>query len=681
MTGTLLDWPMLSVSIFNALVMFWLGLAVLLNAARRTWGTWLVGSGLLGGAAFFISHSAILGIGRDFFSRGIDLWWRLGWPPLIFLPLAWYFACLWFGGFPEDPSYRDRHIKWAGAVSFLSVSLFAGLFIPDLVPTFSQLAMQDLTSPFSVAGFPLIMLAFPIYITASTGLSIAALMDRSAGQGESNSGGRSRALPWLVAGSISLLMVSLMVSGALGWVALGQPNLANPAGFESTIAWLDLVVSSVLSFTVVFVGQAVVAYEVFSGAILPRGGLRRGWRRILILAIVFSISAGWAAYAGLDPVYGFLFSGVLMTAFLGLMLWRSFQERGDFLEKVRPFVSSHGVYSLMLDGDSGQVSPQRALEALGHNLLGASQAFLVPRGAYASLITTASYPAGSPLPENLPDPGATEEKPFVNLGVGKLDWAIGLWPEASSGGTLFLGPKTDGGLYIQEELELAQTAAERILDSAAGAELARRLALLQKERLVETRITDQRTRRFLHDSVLPQLHAALLSLPDKQVAAEMISGVHRQISDLLLEMPPPTRPSFEEQGLYAALRRLGEEEMAGQFERMEFSFPARSENCVRKLTGTQAEVVFYAVREALRNAARHARGEAPLQVKVVGRCSDSGQLVLSVVDDGIGFGRASGGEPESGRGLILHGALVALIGGEMSVESQPEGGTAVHIRL
>ncbi len=121
--------------------------------------------------------------------------------------------------------------------------------------------------------------------------------------------------------------------------------------------------------------------------------------------------------------------------------------------------------------------------------------------------------------------------------------------------------------------------------------------------------------------------------------------------------------------------------MAGQFDRMEFSFPARSEDCVRKLTGTQAEVVFYAVREALRNAARHARGEAPLQVKVVGRCSDSGQLVISVVDDGIGFGRASGGEPESGRGLILHGALVALIGGEMSVESQPEGGTAVHIRL
>ena len=44
MTGVvLLDWAIIAVSLFNAILLLWLGLTVLLNADRRTWGVWVMG--------------------------------------------------------------------------------------------------------------------------------------------------------------------------------------------------------------------------------------------------------------------------------------------------------------------------------------------------------------------------------------------------------------------------------------------------------------------------------------------------------------------------------------------------------------------------------------------------------------------------------------------------------------
>jgi len=51
-----------------------------------------------------------------------------------------------------------------------------------------------------------------------------------------------------------------------------------------------------------------------------------------------------------------------------------------------------------------------------------------------------------------------------------------------------------------------------LIDTRASAELARRLMALQRQRVAETQLLDQRARRVLHDDVLPQLHAAMLAL-------------------------------------------------------------------------------------------------------------------------------------------------------------------------
>src|SRR5215210_3518789 len=120
--GFLLDWAVVAVSLFNTILLLWLGLTVLLNADRRTWGIWMAGGGLLAGGAFFVSHTAILGTGLDVVSPNMDLWWQAGWVPVLASPIAWYVVMLWYSGFwdsQQAPIYL-RHRLWLATMAALA---------------------------------------------------------------------------------------------------------------------------------------------------------------------------------------------------------------------------------------------------------------------------------------------------------------------------------------------------------------------------------------------------------------------------------------------------------------------------------------------------------------------------------------------------------------------------------
>src|SRR5438132_7890252 len=131
MTGLFfLDWAALAISLFNASLLTWLGLTVALNAERPrpsrpmaapgfNWGTLLTALSLLLGGLFFVAHSALLTYDLNTVTRGLNFWWRLGWWPVIALPLAWYVLVLWYSGYWEDSATalhrRHRLGLWAGA--------------------------------------------------------------------------------------------------------------------------------------------------------------------------------------------------------------------------------------------------------------------------------------------------------------------------------------------------------------------------------------------------------------------------------------------------------------------------------------------------------------------------------------------------------------------------------------
>ncbi|MBX3015298.1 MAG: hypothetical protein KF832_27510, partial [Caldilineaceae bacterium] len=226
MTGILLlDWALMAVSLTNVILISWLGLTVLLNAERRAWGVWLAGGGLLLGAAFFISHTVIIGLGPDFASRGLEWWWRAGWVPLVALPFAWYAIIAWYTGFldmsqqpgPAVLAQRRQHRLWFLLTLLLCVGLVGLLLFTSPLPTFSQAAQLNLSTPIQIGGLPLILLTYPLYILLCIGLSLSALRTPMPSGRMMGDLARRRARPWLIAASSLLLVVSLLVGGLIAW--------------------------------------------------------------------------------------------------------------------------------------------------------------------------------------------------------------------------------------------------------------------------------------------------------------------------------------------------------------------------------------------------------------------------------------------------------------------------------
>jgi hypothetical protein len=105
---------------------------------------------------------------------------------------------------------------------------------------------------------------------------------------------------------------------------------------------------------------------------------------------------------------------------------------------------------------------------------------------------------------------------------------------------------------------------------------------LQRQRLAESRdygelsraVFDQRARRLLHDEVLPLLHTAMLTLSGSQPQANhagddpvsLMGDAHRQISNLLREMPVVAAPEIDRLGLVGALQETVAGEMNGVFD-------------------------------------------------------------------------------------------------------------------
>jgi signal transduction histidine kinase len=473
-----------------------------------------------------------------------------------------------------------------------------------------------------------------------------------------------------------------------------------------------------------------VAYEVFTGKTLPRRGLLRFWRNAVMLSAGYGLLAAWSLTLQLRPIYSVLLTAVLLSAFYALISWRAYAEREDYMRQLRPFVAGQPLYQQLLEqaqaaprplveaappaADPQTAAASASFQALCRGVLGARLAYLVPLGPTASLAGPAlSYAQANDTlaaPADVSGLAAQVAGRTVSAfsvepaQAGGATLALPLWSERraatnSAGaegliGLLLLGAKTDGGLYTQEEIDIARAGGERLIDALASAELARRLLVLQRQRLAESQVVDQRTRRVLHDDVLPQLHAALLhlhALSDEapragtQQAATLLAGAHRQIAELLRELPAGPLPDVARLGLIDALRKSVAGEFARSFDGVDWRLTPEAESAARALPDLTAEVLFNAAREALRNAARHARRDAngPLHVQLSVTQPRPGSLALTIEDDGAGWEAGNGAAATSGtgQGLALHATLLAVVGGTLTVESEPGAYTRVRLLI
>jgi len=695
---TLLDWALIACSLFNTVVQLWLGLTVLLNAERRSWGTYLAGGGLLVGAAFFVGHTAVVGRVLGTFSGEMEVWWGLGWAVLMGVPYLWYVVMAWYSGALGRPTAR----RWLIGVSLVGLCALALLFFANPLPSYGAVVARSPEPLFAAGPVPAVALIYPVYSVCCTLLALGVLRAPAGSERFMGDEARRRARPWLVASSVLLLAVSLAVGLAATWV-LQQVRQGELPGLSARVLTViivfDLLVSLLVAAAVVLMGQAVVAYEVFTGGGLPRGELRRQWRRILILATGYSLIVGWSlSGVGIraQPIYQLLLATVIMTVFLALLGWRSFEDRGRALGGLRPFVSGQRLYEDLLRPGPGPAPDAAApFRALCGELLGARSAYLVPLGPLAALVgPPLALPAGAAPPIQAAAELAAALPaalplclPVAPKQYGGAVWALPLSGERGLIGLLLLGEKRDGGLYTEEEIALARAAGERLIDGQAAAELGRRLVELQRRRLTEGQVLDRRARRLLHDEVLPQIHTAILEHAEGAQLQAQLVRVHKQISDLLHDLPPAAGPELERHGPIGALRRAIASELPDAFDAVGWQVSPEAERAASSLDPLRAETLYYAAREAVRNAARHGRGDdqrRPLRLHVLALCHEvpgaPPVVELAVEDDGVGVTLAHPATG-AGAGLALHSTILAILGGSLEVSSPSGGPTRVTVRL
>jgi signal transduction histidine kinase len=624
------------------------------------------------------------------------------WAGGLLLPGTWYAVVLWHVGFFAHRGalrqFRLHRAAFLALVVIVAATAIAILLDPTVrgnplvllyaFPPSLILAGPVIEGVPFIGRLPWIALVYAGLLIACTALAVDALRHPAPSRRMMGDQARERARPWLAGASLVWLATSLVVCGGL---LIYMPRLLQmravglASGTSHTALQLDLAVSLLVLLGVGLIGQAVVSYEIFTGRSLPRRGLRQSWHGALLLAPIVSVFLTWTLTPGFPPIAGALLTMLLVTALYAGYTAQSVRARERAMAELRAASGGPGLYRTLLTGDTGDDAT--AFGALCARVLGVHTAALVPLGPLATLLPPVAYPPDAPLPADVrdladgADPAMLCHPADPARHAGAL-WAVPLWGDRGLHGLLLLGPKADGSLYAEEEMEAARAAGERLLDARAGAELARRLVQVQRAQLAESQVADRRTRRVLHDDVLPQVHAAMLAASagtaDTPALLAQLGDLHKQIANLLHVLPTATVQTLAEKGVLGALRLCVEGELAEAFTHVEWAIDPAAEAALAALPPLTAEVLYGAAREAARNAARYARGgdeTRPLTLRI--NAELAGELRLTLADDGVGLGSMP--STGAGRGMALHGTLLAILGGAWTAESG--GGTRVTLSV
>jgi len=209
--------------------------------------------------------------------------------------------------------------------------------------------------------------------------------------------------------------------------------------------------------------------------------------------------------------------------------------------------------------------------------------------------------------------------------------------------------------------------------------LARVIAVQEEER--------KRIARELHDEAGQVLTSLLLSLshlersssePAVQSKAAELRSLTAATLDRMRDMALELRPStLDDLGLVSALQRYIAD--YGQKHGLSADFHPGALDGVR--LKPQTETALYRItQEALTNVVKHAQAR---QVSVLLDRRDN-LAILVVEDDGVGFEVETvrqSGAPSRKLGILGMEERAALVGGSLTIESRPGGGTAVFVEV
>ncbi len=244
------------------------------------------------------------------------------------------------------------------------------------------------------------------------------------------------------------------------------------------------------------------------------------------------------------------------------------------------------------------------------------------------------------------------------------------------GALVALDREAGGAEFDDEDLRLLQAFATSAATAVATAQSVESERLQQQVEIGERE--RQRWAQELHDDALQGLAAIRISLatalqaeaddrPSRIEAAaeetvERLEGQIDELSRLINDLRPAP---LERLGLAGALQSLADECSARGGLTVDSAI-----DISERLGGEEERVVYRLVQEALNNVLKHASASS---VGVSARLVDH-QVRIAVEDDGCGFDPSA---VANSRGLSGMRERIEMLGGEIEIGAEPEGGTRV----
>jgi signal transduction histidine kinase len=264
-----------------------------------------------------------------------------------------------------------------------------------------------------------------------------------------------------------------------------------------------------------------------------------------------------------------------------------------------------------------------------------------------------------------------QDTPVVIPFEGEQILAMQLWAAQEHVGTIMLGPKMGGELFIQEEVNLIANSAPFLGAALERHEMSQTMRQLNK-RLIETdELSRQRMAVDLHDGPLQKAVALAIGRvtdpsEQREVASELVNE--------LRELGSRLRPSIlDDLGLPSSIEWLLEHNMRGT--EIEGSLDLDDVDPDDRFHPDVELALFRVTQEAINNAVKHSSA-TELRVHIE---QDEGHLVLTIKDNGVGIGGAGSGRiPSSRLGMIGMRERVIQVGGHLEVHSWPGRGVFIQ---
>jgi signal transduction histidine kinase len=191
-----------------------------------------------------------------------------------------------------------------------------------------------------------------------------------------------------------------------------------------------------------------------------------------------------------------------------------------------------------------------------------------------------------------------------------------------------------------------------------------------------------RIAREVHDELGQMLTVLKLEVSMCELAyAELDAGLHERLASMkrliaqlfqvVRDVATALRPPILDAGIASAI-----EWQARRFEaRTQIPCLVEVPEQLPPLSDAKAIGLFRILQEALTNVMRHARAHT-VQIALV---EEGGQLRMTVIDDGVGFA-VDAARPTS-FGLVGVRERVLMLGGDMTLESEPGEGTSLSVAI